>query len=254
MVIFFGSNRQSHAMTVRGEDMFEQLKPAVEAATLTTAKRKAVETLIYEVINQLDPSGMNAKRYQDQFAKWTDTQFRSYMEGVRAGAIKFVLYVPNLKLNLKMADIFAAAHALDLELFERLRLWDSTTRRYYLTPQKYPVLMLPVRRLKQFLMDKISVPESDAKIDAFSGQVVKPDRGASISSVEMQTILSKGLKTSISELIRVRGGDIHAYASFRGQLEETGVASLNSIDSDSRARSSVILSTYLRSMHVDNNL
>jgi hypothetical protein len=103
-------------------------------------------------------------------------------------------------------------------------------------------------------MSKISVPNSDTKIDAFSGQVVKPDKGSSISSVEMQTILSKGLKVSIAELIRVRGGDISAYSHFRGQLEETGYASLNSIDNDSRARSSVILGTYFRAAHIDNNI
>lgn len=218
------------------------------------SKRSAVQARIFEVISLLDPSGMNTKRYQAQFAKWSDRQFQSYMQGMRDGVIKLILYVPNLKLNLKMADIFKAAHAIDLALFERVRLWDSTTQRYYLTPQQYPILLLPVRRLKQFLMDKISVPESDIRIDAFSGQVIRPDKGSSISSVEMQTILSKGLKTSITELIRVRGGDIHAYATFKGQLEDTGSASLNVIDDDSRARSSVILSTYLTGAHIANNL
>jgi hypothetical protein len=176
------------------------------------------------------------------------------MEGMKEGRIKLILYVPNLKLNLKMKNIFEVSHDLNMELFERVRLWDSTTNRYYLTPQKYPILLLPVRRLKQYLMDKISVSESDTKIDSFTGQVVKPDKGSSISSVEMQTILSKGLKTSISELIRVRGGDLGAYAAFKSQLEEIGSVSLNEIPDDSRARSSVILSTYLKAMHIDNNL
>ena len=235
--------------------MFESITVATEAiGGGRDPNRKAVEALILETIGTLDPSGLNTTRYQDRFARWSDPQFRSFMEGIRTGKIKLVLYVPNLKVNLKSANIFKAAHALGLQLFERLRLWDSTTQRYYLTPQAYPVLMLPVRRLKQFLMSKISVPESDAKIDAFSGQVVKPDKGSSISAVEMQTILSKGLRTSISELIRVRGGDLPAYATFRSQLEETGAASLNTIGDDSRARSSVILGVYLQSAHIDNNI
>jgi hypothetical protein len=234
--------------------MFTTLTASMEAAGSPQSKRKAVEALITKTITTLDPSGLNTKRYEAQFAKWTDTQFDSYLQGIKDGNIKLTLYVPNLLLNLKMKDIFQAATDLDLTLFEKLRLWDSTTRRYYLTPHKYPVLLLPVRRLKQFLMDKISVPESDTKIDAFSGQVSKPDKGASISSVEMQTILSKGLKTCISELIRTRGGDINQYSAFKGQLEETGAASLNSIDDDSRARSSVILSVYLTGMQLKNNL
>jgi hypothetical protein len=236
-------------------NMFENLNSALEVSVAKpNPKRKQVQDFIITHINKLDPSGMNGKRYEEMFSKWSDTEFHSYMSGMREGVHKIVLYVPNLKINLKMKDIFEVSHDLGLELFEQLRLWDSTTKRYYLTPQKYPILLLPVRRLKQFLMDKISVPESDTKIDSFTGQVVKPDKGASISSVEMQTILSKGLKTSISELIRVRGGDLAAYASFKSQLEETGTASLNELPEDSRARSSVIMSTYLFSMHIDNNV
>ena len=235
--------------------MFEHLHPALEVDGVSqNKKRQAVQKLILNTIATLDHTGTNTDRYKKQFDQWSDAQFNSYVEGIREGRIKLVLYVPNLKINIKMANIFKAAHALGLVLFEKIRLWDSTTRRYFLTPQKYPVVMLPVRRLRQFLFHKMSVPDSDAKIDSFSGQVVKPDKGSSISSVEMQTILSKGLKTSISELIRVRGGDLNAYSEFKGHLEDTGAVSLNNIGEDSRARSSVILSTYLRGMHVDNNL
>lgn len=234
--------------------MFEYLDVAVEAKTTETQHRKEIEAYIIEIIDTLDPSKTNSKLYQEKFDKWSDTEFNTYMEGLRSGEYKFVLYVPNFKINLKMKDIFTAAGKLELELFEQLRLWDSTTKRYYLTPNKYPIITVPVRRLKQFLMSKISVPESDTKIDASSGQVVKPDKGSAISSVEMQTILSKGLKTSISELIRIRGGDIAAYSALKSQLEETGSASMNDMPEDSRARSSAVMRTYLLAMHVDNNL
>lgn len=235
--------------------MFDQLHVALEAAQPhKDPQRKPTEALILKTISTLDHSGSNTKRYQELFSKYSDIQFRSFMEGIREGKIKLVLYVPNMKLNLKSVNIFKAATDLGLKLFERLRLWDSTTQRFYITPQEYPVLLLPVRRLKQFLVSKISVPNSDTKIDAFSGQVVKPDKGSSISSVEMQTILSKGLKVSIAELIRVRGGDIHNYANFKSQLEDTGTVSMNIIDDDSRARSSVILGTYFKAAHIDNNI
>lgn len=233
--------------------MFEGLRPAVEAVS-RDARRQVVEAQILDTINTLDPSGLNTDRYKKMFSEWSDVQFQSYMEGILEKKIKIVLYVPNLKVNIKTANIFKAAHALGLKLFERVRLWDSTTQRYFLTPQSYPILMLPVRRLKQFLFSKMTVAESDSKIDAFSGQVVKPDKGASISAPEMQAILSKGLKTSIFELIRIRGGDISAYSEFKGQLEDTGVVSLNNVSDDSRARSGVVLSTYMLGMHIDNNL
>ena len=235
--------------------MFKSLRhDALEDITTKDDNRKSVEELIIGTINTLDPSGTNSSRYRKMFDGFSDTEFRSYMSGIRDKKIKLVIYVPNLNLNLKLANIFKVANDLGLKLFERIKLWDSTTQRYFLTPQAYPVLLLPVRRLKQHLWSKISVPESDSKIDSFSGQVVKPDKGASISAPEIQTILSKGLRTSIAELIRVRGGDLPAYSVFKGQLEDNGSVSLNDIGNDSRARSSVILSTYLKGAHVDNNL
>jgi len=235
--------------------MFAALQPAVEAGSKPRdSKRQSVEALILKTITMLEPSGTNTKRYKALFERWTDTQFNSYMVGMREGRIKLVLYVPNLKINLRMKDIFETAHTLDLKLFERIRLWDSTTQRYYLTPQEYPVLSLPVRRLKQHLMSKISVPENDVIIDAMSGQVTRPDKGSSISAVEMQTILSKGLTTSISELIRIRGGDISAYSEFKSQLIDNGSASMRTITEDSRARSSVILGVYLRAAHIGSNI
>ena len=235
--------------------MFDSLLYSTESQkTSNNTNRQLIENIILKTINTLDPGGSNSERYKKYFSELTDTQFESYMHGIKEGKIRLILYVPNLKLNLKLSNIFKAAKDIGLQLWERISLWDNTTQRYYLTPHSYPILMLPVRRLKQTLVSKISVPESDAKIDSFSGQVVKPDKGSSISSVEMQTILSKGLKMSISELIRVRGGDISSYSEFKSQLEETGTASLNDLSNESRARSSVILSVYLRSMHIDNNL
>lgn len=233
--------------------MTDTLDASLEAGT-SNPKRKQAEAFIINHVNIMDPGGSNGKRYRALFDSWSDMQFHTFMEGLRDKTMKIVLYVPNLKLNLQQKDLFKCADALGIKIFERVRLWDSTTNRYVLTPQEYPILRLPVRRLKQYLMDKISVAESDSKIDAFSGQVVRPDKGSSISSVECQTILSKGLKTSISELIRVRGGDLAAYASFKSQLEETGFASLNEVPADSRARSTVILATYLTAMHIQNNL
>lgn len=228
------------------------IEPAVEA--LKNKKRTICEEKILRVIDTLDPSLTNGNLYREKFKSWSDTEFDSFMSGMRVRQNKLVLYIPNLKLNLKLDNIFKAAKDLNLELFEQLRLWDSTTKRYYTTPQKYPVITVPIRRLKQFLMSKISVPDSDTKLDNLTGQVVKPDKGSAISSVEMQTILSKGLRTSISELIRIRGGDINAYSNFRNQLEETGNVSLNDLPDDSRARSSVIMKTYLLGMHIDSNL
>jgi len=217
-------------------------------------RRKAAEDYIYKNIALMDPSGYNTKYYEKLFKPMSDAQFQVFMEELRDKKRKLVLYAPNLVVALKVPDMIAAAHSVGLLLFERIRLWDSVTRRYYLTPNTYLILQLPVRRLKQYLMDKLSVPDGDKTIDLMSGQVVKPDKGSAISLPEAQTMDSKGLHRSMVELMNVRGGNPQAYATFKASLEETGQASLNEVDWSGGVRSAKVAEVLLSSMMIENNL
>lgn len=217
-------------------------------------KRKKAQEYILKHITVMDPSGQNTKRYEDIFKKMSDKDFDAFMKDIRNGKQKLFLYTPNMENNLDLDHLLKAADMLNINLLEQLKLWDSSTKKYYTTSNKYLVVTLPTRRLKQYLEDKISVPDSDSKIDAYSGQVVKPDKGASISGVEMQTMISKGLHNSIAELTNVRGGNIAAYADFKAELEETGEGSLQSAAENSRPRSAVVAGAYLTAMMIENNL
>lgn len=219
------------------------------------SKRKACEDYIVKVVEAIDPGGLNTERYKKHFAAMNDDEFHTFMEELKDHKKrKLTIYAPNMKNNLRMNNVVAAADLVGVKLFERIRLWDGVNKRYYLTPEKYLVLKGPWRRLKQHLKDKMSVPESDTTIDLLTGQVVKPDKGSSVSSTEAQTYASKGLTKSLTELINVRGGNIGAYAAFKASLEETGVASLGEIDATSRVRSAVVAGIYLKAMMLDNNL
>lgn len=219
-----------------------------------TERRNRAEAYIIKNITLADPSGYNTKYYENLFKNMSDAAFDTYMQEIRDKKRMLVLYAPNLVVTLKIRDLLAAAHSVGLELFERIRLWDAVTRRYYLTPHKYLILKLPVRRLKQYLMDKLSVPDGDKATDLLSGQVVKPDKGSAVSLPEAQTMDSKGLHRSMVELLNIRGGNPQAYASFRASLEETGQASLNETDWSGGVRSAKVAEVFLNSMHLENNL
>lgn len=219
-----------------------------------TARRAAAESYILKHVALLDSSGYNTKYYKTFFKAMSDSAFDLYMQSIRDKTRTLVLYAPNLVVTLKMRDLLAAADAVGLKLFERIRMWDAVTRRYYLTPQAYLILKLPVRRLKQYLMDKLSVPDSDKAIDLMTGQVVKPDKGSAISLPEAQTMDSKGLHRAMVELMNVRGGNAQAYASYKSSLEETGQASLNEVDWSGGVRSTLVAEVLLDAMHLENNL
>lgn len=217
-------------------------------------KRKKVEAYVLDIIQTMDTSGTNTKLYKDMFASMDDNAFDNYMKTIRDGKRKLELIVPNLMINLRIKNLLKAAKKVNIEIFERLKIWDPATEQYYITPKKYMVIRIPIRRVKQFLMDKISIPEGDTKTDLLTGQVIKPDKGSSVSLVETQTMLSKGLDKSVVEFLAIRGGNPHAYAEYKSRISETGQVNLSDISASSTNRSAVVASVYLKGMHIDNNL
>lgn len=218
-----------------------------------TPKRQKVEAHILKYFKKIEPSGYNEKRYKEMFTKMSDKQFDDWMKNIRDKKVKLVLFTPNLKVVLNIADLRTVAKELGIKLFEKILMTDKATGLRYLTNQEYLIIRLPIRRTRQFLMHKLSVPESDKRLDALTGQVTKPDKASSLSFVEAQFLHGRGLDKTILEFMKVRGGDIHAYAQFKQQLEETGTGSLDSLDANTVARSAVTLSTILKGMLLDNN-
>lgn len=217
-------------------------------------KRKKIQDLILKVVSTIDPSNSNKERYEKLFKSMSDAQFSTYMKNIKDKKEQIYMYSPNLKNKITIDTLLAGAKIVGLTISDHLWLTDPVSGLKYKTPQKYVILKLPVRRVKQFLMDKMSVPTGDTKTDLLTGQVIKPDKGSAISLIEMQTIANKGLDKSILELIKVRGGDMNAYAEFKSQLEETGNANMSDISTDTTPRSVVIAGVYLKAMHIDNNL
>lgn len=216
-------------------------------------KRKKVQDHILKHVSVLDPSGFNAQRYQKLFSNLNDKDFDLFIQHLRDKKMSLPLFVPNMQVILKMENIIKCAKMLGVKLFERLRLTDSVTGKTYLTPHEYMIIRIPVRRARQFLLHKLSVPDSDKRVDMFTGQVVKPDRASAISQVEAQLLYARGLKKTLVELVKVRGGDLNAYMGMKQQIEETGQGSLGNLETGTIARSAKILSVLLKSMHIDNN-
>lgn len=218
-----------------------------------TPKRKKVEEYINKVMLTIEPGGVNAQRYKDIFSKMSDVEFDKFMKDIRDKKRQLVVYAPNLKVVLQTSDLFKACDLTGAVVFEKLVIHDKTTGMEYTTPNEFPILRLPIRRLKQFQMHKMSVPEGDKKIDALTGQLVKPDASAKFSFPEMQVMHGKGLDNTIIEFMKLRGGDIYAYSTMLQSLEETGEFSQKSLPNDSIARSVMTMDLILKSMLIDNN-
>lgn len=222
-------------------------------------KRKKVQDYIMNLLKSVSPKDkLNKKRYTEFFEKLTDAEFDTWMNDIKSGKTKLYYIQKNgqdADALLSENDIIDTANKIGVELEQRVNIWDSSQQRYYKTPYKYLILQVPVRRLKQNLLSKMSVPDGDTKINPTTGQVVKPDKAASVSMTEAQTIASKGLSKTLTELLTVRGGDVTSYGNYKALLEDMGDVSLKELNlTNSTVRSVSVTRAYLQAMGLDNNL
>ena len=238
-------------------DMIEITKPATEAKNLKNPNEALKQELIdylCDVLDTVEPEGQNSARYRSFLENMSVEEFDTFIKHLENNDTQIHMYMPNVKTVMKQENINKAAEKVGVLLQEKIWITDAVTGKKYLTPNEYVVLQLPIRRVSQFLLHKMSVPESDKKIDILTGQVTSSDRSSSITQVEIQSLFARDMKDTLIELVKIRGGDVNAYADFKQQISETGEASLENMEANSTARSVVIASTLLKGMMIGNNL
>jgi hypothetical protein len=219
-----------------------------------TPKRQRIQAFILKIVSTIDTSGYNARNYEEFFASMDDAAFDHWVQTLKSNRhAKLTLLVPHFKVVISMKDAFAAAKLLGIEILEQLRLWDPVGKRHCLTKEKYYVLRLCVRRLKQYLQDGLSVPDSDKRLNPLTDQVTKPDKGSAVSFPQAQMIAEKGLTITLSELMTVRGGDLEAYAKMKSDIEETGEADSSVMENTRGIKSARTLTSFFHGMHIESN-
>ena len=218
--------------------------------------RKGAEKFLLDYVQKLDPSGLNKQFYIDEFKKMSDKTFDDMATAVSDGEYVLPIFSPAQgKVKLSSTRAVKVARELGHEIFQRLRLTDNVTGEVYLTPHKYLVIDLPMRRQAQLLIKKMSMPSVKETVDSLTGQVTGGSKGSALSFPELQVMAALGLNKSIEEMMKVRGGDSKAYRQFTNSIIQTGSGSLmNAGNTEGRVKSIESLHTLLLGMHLDNNL
>ena len=214
--------------------------------------RQEAEKYLLSTLAELDKSGKNIRHYKKMFAEMSDADFAKYVDNLEKGEDVIAFYVANMIDKVTLEDLMRVAKLVGVKLFERIYIYDSNSEKYYSTPHECCIIEVPVRRMSQFVDHKISVPEGDSKIDMLSGQVVREDKAASLSQVEIQTLYARGMKSTILEFIKYRGGDVVAFSQYKRELEEMGKSSVTP-DGTSIPRSAVTLDVLLSGMQIESN-
>ena len=219
-------------------------------------KRSAAEKVILDALTLLDPTGENTALMKDNFKRMSDKQFDAYMKAIEAGQDYGSMVVPNMRKKRAVTtdNTKRVAQKLGIKLEHQLWITDPKTKLEYLTPIKYLVLHLPVRRQIQTLESKIAVAENNRKIDDMTDQVTRESGKSSISFPELLVLVASGQYRACEELLKVRGGDLAALNMSNTNIYSTGGFSLDAVATlGSRAKATETLSILLTAMHFDNN-
>lgn len=226
---------------------------------MAMGNRKAAEALILKWVNKLDLSGVNGKMYKDEiFPNLSDKQFDEWMKKIETGSEYLFINIPNMTGKVvSVQNNLKVAKEMGVKLFQKITQTDVVTGKRYTGTREYLIVDLPVRRQIQMITNKISVQAAGAKRDDLSGQIAgsSKNKGASISYPETLVLYSQGFDNTIVELLKVRGGDVKASRMVHEAITSQGFATLGEVDDlPTRAKSSDTLSTFLKAMHLDNNL
>lgn len=233
---------------------------------MNQVKQKIIE-LIKKRLNAIIPNTPIAQAYEDTINAMTDEELEYWILALENGVQDFpdldkpsdtiCIVVPNLDKNnrLNIQRNLKLAEELGYNLFERCWLTHPITGQTTLTNRRYLSLLLPIRRQAQTLDHKISIAQSDNRIDDLTGQVTGESKGSSISYPEIQMLVAKGLEQTTYELLKARGGDEDAWRLMKARLINTGEFSVAELDQlDSRAKVNNAFKHILEGMHIQNNV
>ena len=162
-----------------------------------TDKRRKIETLITQVMKDLDPTGINAAKYQNMFLKMSDAQFSTWITN----------FLKDEKSNLR----------LDIEEFDPKRVL------------KYENVEKAANRPEQLVSKKTGLALSDTNRDEVSGTAKGESKGGTTTGIENEMLVGVDADEIISEFCGVRGDNAAEYDNMISKISETGSVKLADI-------------------------
>jgi len=161
--------------------------------TINKDKRKKMEKVIYETFNELDPTGINTKKYKELFQPMSDIQFNIFFkEFFKDDEQYLILDMVDYERDLTIENIEKAAKILDIPLFEKVVVpfVNNSIENPIVIKYEVPVGYVHVKRMQQLLSKKNTLSLKSSSRSAMTGQVVGEDKNARESDQENFSLLS----------------------------------------------------------------
>lgn len=215
-------------------------------------QRLKAERLVYQVMDQLDPSGRNSDFWKAEFAKMNDDQFKKYISGnfpfyFQTGAFK----EPSMDQISKALDILKVP--LLESVYMPFKYKDANGRPMKTKPCM--VVYIHMKRMKQLLTKKNGMSIDTKTRDMRTGLLTGVDKNGKESDHEFESLAISGLYDTMKEMSRSRADAMEDKSVMNNTIKTTGYVSIKDLPEDiNDSLSKNLLSTYFIGAQLMSNL
>jgi hypothetical protein len=221
-------------------------------------KRKQFMDTLLTTFKKMDPTGENAKIYEEKFSKMSDQQFDAYIKDFFNDDKKnFYFELVEYERELKLENIEAAAKYLGVPLYEKVVVpylnGDDTL--CTATPTPVPVGYIHLKRQPQTVHSKDHMSTSISHRSSKTGTVTGHDRNGRVTDVENYAYNAYGAYKTLAEFMGPRADDEHKKDQMYAQIELNGVCYGSELQSNSEDKVAInTLDTYYAAMGFVTNI
>lgn len=198
-------------------------------------KRQMVQDTVIKTLSLMDPTLINAKKYEKFFNSMNDAQFTKWIKDFLADDKS------NIRLDieefgdgsrtLKYENIEKAADYLGIKLFEYVYIPHVSSNPNRPIRTKQPVLVgyLNVKRTQQLVTKKTGLALNDDDRDDMTGAVKGDAKGGTTTGIENELLAGVGATDILSEITGARADNVTEYDNMLRSIAETGSVKLADI-------------------------
>ena len=220
--------------------------------------REAIEKVIYDTFDALDPTGKNTEKYKEMFAAMSNAKFESFIkEFLKDEKENFSLDITEYENDIKMEYCEKAAKVLGIPLMETVYMPHLTMDKSNVisTKEKCLVGYFNVKRTQQFLQKKNGISTSNEKRSPITGQVVNKDKNARDSDIEAFMLVALGADKILQELHGPRSDDMVMKDEMEKSISTKGYVMLDDLTNMPTNKVTLTsVATYLWGMGLWNDL
>lgn len=227
---------------------------------INLSKRKQAEAKVYSVMDALDPSGTNTKRYKRLFSTMSDSKFENFMRCMfDDDNMNFTLEIKEFEREVTIEQIEKSAKILDIPLEEYIVLPHITMSQEnpIVTKEKCITGYHIEKRMEQTNTKKNSTSIHIDERSATTHQVVGHDKNGRSSDQENIALTLIGATNILKELNGFRADGMQRKNYAYSQIAKTGSCSLTEVEEQAGIEDRLALETvdvYYKTMGIQTDL